>query len=376
MWHPGRVSRTTTHGERDALPRQSRYAATHRVAKRPGSRAEEDRYRAGARRTSGEPLQASWRPAPGHPPRGPGKRPRRRKGLRRLVSTYGWRIYALPILVVLTALVVFDTVREDGSGANAASGPLDAARNTGADPSSQPAPPEATEQPPGPVDVNIPSAELPGGGNFTTAGAGTFHVLPGSGPKVGTAAKVYTYTVEVEDGIDPASFGGEDTFAKLVDETLADPRGWTGGGDIAVQRVDAGFANPSVRITLATPETVHRPDKCGYAIKYESSCYRRADKQVLINLARWVRGAVAFGGDMGTYRQYAINHEIGHAFNNGHVGCATEGALAPVMMQQTFGVANNFVAQLNEAVGNRDPVVADGKTCKPNAWPNPQAKPA
>jgi hypothetical protein len=88
-----------------------------------------------------------------------------------------------------------------------------------------------------------------------------------------------------------------------------------------------------------------------------------------------VRGAVAFSGDMLEYRKYAINHEVGHAFNNGHVGCAEEGALAPVMMQQTFGVANNFVAELNAAARNRDPVVADGKTCKPNAWPNPQAKP-
>ena len=46
------------------------------------------------------------------------------------------------------------------------------------------------------------------------------------------------------------------------------------------------------------------------------------------------------------------------------------------MMQQTFGTANNYVAQLNDQVGNSDPVNADGKTCRFNQWPNPQAQPA
>nr|MDQ3578908.1 DUF3152 domain-containing protein [Actinomycetota bacterium] len=44
--------------------------------------------------------------------------------------------------------------------------------------------------------------------------------------------------------------------------------------------------------------------------------------------------------------------------------------------QQSFGVANNYVAQLNRAVGNSDAVKQDGLTCKPNAWPNPQGAPA
>jgi hypothetical protein len=94
----------------------------------------------------------------------------------------------------------------------------------------------------------------------------------------------------------------------------------------------------------------------------------------MINLARWVRGAIAFNGDMLTYHQYALNHEIGHAFGNHHVGCQSNGGLAPVMMQQTFGVANDYVARLNQVdPTNRDAVPNDHKVCKPNAWPNPQA---
>lgn len=348
-----------THGERE-LPKQSRSASTQRVARPDAKR----RYQAGERRTSAEPLRAAWQP-----PREPGGR-RPRSGVRRLIRTYGWRIYALPVLIVVTTLVLIDTVGKDNLGAVAAGS--SSSDGAGLASTTTTGTPVVTEQPPALVDVNVPSAELPDGGPFAATAGGSWHVIPGKGQKIGTGGKLYTYTVEVEDGIDPVTFGGEDAFAKLIDQTLADPRGWAGDGKVSLQRIDSG--NPTMRISLSAPETVHRPDMCGYSIKYESSCYRRSESRVLINLARWVRGAVAFGGDMITYRQYAINHEVGHAFNNGHVGCANEGALAPVMMQQTFGVANNFVAELNKAAGNKDPVVADGKTCKPNAWPNPTAR--
>jgi hypothetical protein len=360
-------------GERSTLPRQSRSASTQRVA-RPDAKRRANQ--AGTPRTSAQPLTASWQPAPGRPPgrRSGEQAPRRRRPP--LLRSSALLAYAASTLIALTALILIDTVRENGIGAPASGDQVESLQGPGTGaPGELSATPEATELPPVPVDLNLPTAELPNGGAYTEVGAGRWHVLPGVGQKVGTAGKLHTYTVEVEDGIDPASFGGDEAFARLVDETLADPRGWAGTGGVTVQRVDASVANPSFRISLTTPGTVHRPDKCGFAIRYESSCFHRADRRVMINLARWVRGAVAFGGDMGTYRQYAINHEVGHAFNNGHVGCATEGGLAPVMMQQTFGVANNIVAELNTAARYRDPVVADGKTCKYNAWPNPQAKP-
>lgn len=326
-----------------------------------------DRYRAGERRTSAEPLAAKWRPTD-DPPSGRRRAVRRKKGV---LAAYGWRVYAVPLLVAVTALVVVQTVNDKDSPAAAGSTTAGDAPNTGdvyAGGST------VTEKPAKAANPNIPTAELPAGPDYLQAGSGNFSVVPGTTQRVGNGGKLFTYTIEVEDGIDLAPYGGSDSFGRLVDSTLADPRGWAGTGQVSVQRVD-GDAKPDIRFTLATPDTVHRPDFCGYSIKYESSCWRRSEKRVMINLARWVRGALAFGGDIGSYREYAINHEIGHAFGNGHVGCAEQGGLAPVMMQQSFGTSNNYVAELNQQASNDDPVQADGKTCRFNQWPNPQAQP-
>jgi hypothetical protein len=289
-----------------------------------------------------------------------------------VVATYGWRLYAVPILLAVTALVLVQTVNDKDAGGSATPGENTAAGTGDGDVYS--GGPKITEKPASKSDPNIPTADLPGGPDYLQAGPGTFTVVPGTTGRLGNGGKLYTYTVEIEDGIDLAPYGGVDSFGRLVDSTLGDPRGWAATGQVSVQRVD-GDADPDIRFTLGTPDTLHRPDYCGYSIKYESSCWRRSEKRVMINLARWVRGALAFGGDIGSYREYAINHEIGHAFGRGHVGCGEEGGLAPVMMQQSFGTANNYVAQLNEQAGNDDPVQADGKTCRFNQWPNPQAQP-
>ncbi|PXY32461.1 DUF3152 domain-containing protein [Prauserella muralis] len=349
-----------------APPSRDHYGASRY---RGASRLSDDRYRSGARRTTAEPLRASWQPMA---EREDDDEPPRPSWLRRVAATYGWRAYALPILVVITALVVFDTTRtSDEEAANVAA---ESAPSAGA-PSQEPV---ATENPPEQVKLDIPTAKLPEGGDYTKSGRGTWHVVPGSGEKVGSGGQLYTYTIEVEDGIDPASYAGDDSFAATVEGTLSDPRSWTGNGDVTLQRVDASFPNPDFRVSLTTPETAHRPDVCGSSIPFEASC-RRADVQgedrVIINLARWVRGALAFNSDLTGYRLYAINHEVGHALGLGHEGCRKDGGLAPVMMQQTFGVANDYVAQLNNRTGgDRGTVPADGKVCKPNAWPNPQAK--
>ena len=69
----------------------------------------------------------------------------------------------------------------------------------------------------------------------------------------------------------------------------------------------------------------------------------------ILTLYRWVRGTADYAGDRTAYRRYLVNHEVGHVLGQGHVGCPSRGALAPVMMQQTKGL----------------------RGCRPNAWPYP-----
>ena len=213
---------------------------------------------------------------------------------------------------------------------------------------------------------SIPSGALPDGGPFTAEGGGNWRVIPGTSAKVGQGTEqVFTYTVEVEDGIDTAGFGGDDSFARMVDQTLANPKSWTNDPRFAFQRVDTG--DPTFRISLTSQMTIR--EACGYDIQLEVSCYNPGIDRVVLNEPRWVRGAVGFQGDIGSYRQYLINHEVGHAVGyQAHQPCEADGGLAPVMMQQTFGTSNNDIAKLDpEGV-----VPMDGKTCRFNPWPYPR----
>lgn len=280
--------------------------------------------------------------------------------MRKLVANYGWRIYAIPVLLVLTALVVLDTVqpKTPASGDTATTAPTGAVTTTPEAPAT-----EVQGQKP---KLDLPTAELPAGPAFSENGVGTFRGLAGSGPRLGeaNAQKVRRYAIAIEDGVAPADYNNDEAaFARTVDGFLSDPRSWIGTKQVAVQRVEPN-QNPDVIISLTSTKTTHT--LCGKEIPFETSCWHRPTKRVVINVARWVRGAVVYARDLSGYRNYLINHEFGHALDIGHSACAENGAPAPVMMQQTFGVANNFVSQLN---AGQDVVPADGKVCTPNAFP-------
>jgi hypothetical protein len=309
-----------------------------------------------------EPLRAARKPLEQ-------RKPVQRKGF---LTTYGWRVYALPVLAVVTVLVVVQSATapapsagsvqpaEPGAAPAQVGGPATAAAGRG-----------VPENPAAPVDLNGETAVLPNGGDFTSSGRGNWHVVPGSGDKVGTG-RLYRYTVEVEDGIDPSSYAGDDGFASAVQGILSDAKSWTADGKLALQRVDGSSTRPDFRVSLTTPDTTHRPDTCGFSITYEASCFRSSKHRVLINLARWVRGAKAYGPNLSGYRVYAINHEVGHALGHSHVGCGGNGQPAPVMMQQSFGVSDDYVARLNNVPGgDQGAVPADHLTCVTNEWPFP-----
>jgi hypothetical protein len=305
----------------------------------------------------------------------------------------GWRAFAIPVLVVLTVLAIVEVRKPPASSAEVSSGvsatigaPV---RTTGraatetptvtpAPAVTVPAPAVASVAPgsaitqtshpasahPVPTDTHsgLASAALPPGDNFVAKGKGSWHVVPGRTAPMGSGSTKYTFTVEVEDGIESAQ--ADRAFASLVDSTLADPRSWIGSGTYTLQRIDSG--TPSFRISLTSQLTARGSELCGWQIHYEASCYARNVQRVAINSARWARGAVSFDGDLASYRGYAINHEVGHALGYMHQPCAINGGLAPVMMQQSWSTANNDLAPLNPEL-----IPMDGKVCRFNPYPYP-----
>lgn len=323
---------------------------------------------------SHQPLRAQWDPTSRDEtkvrPKRPERRTKKQSAVGRFVATYGWRAYAIPILAIVTVFVVTDALRNtDEATQPAASSSADAADPGLGALSSETEGTNVIGVPPkgdGNYAKEIPTGALPEGGPFTASGAGTWRVLPGTTPQVGQGTQqVFTYTVEIEDGLDTAGQGGDDAFARMVDLTLSNPESWTKDPRFAFRRVDQG--DPDFRISLTTQMSTRQV--CGYDIPLDTSCYDPAIDRVVLNEARWVRGAVAFQGDIGSYRQYQINHEVGHAIGfYQHQPCETDSGLAPVMMQQSFGTADNDIAKLDpEGV-----VPMDGKTCRFNPWPFPR----
>ncbi|MBF6097233.1 DUF3152 domain-containing protein [Nocardia cyriacigeorgica] len=321
----------------------------------------------GASDRSRQPLRARWDPtAPDEKNRSRAPRPSRdvkkQSAIGRFVSTYGWRAYALPVLFAVTLIVVVDAIRTGPEPAPAAgepgfgrlSPPAASAGVIGAPPGD------------GKFPDDLPTGALPEGGQFVETGAGAWRVVPGTSAQVGIGEQyVFSYTVEIEDGIDTTGYGGDASVAKMVDSTLANPKSWTHDRKFAFRRVDQG--EPDFRVSLTSRQTTRTA--CGFEIEIDSSCYNSDLGRVVLSEARWVRGALAFEGDIGSYRQYLVNHEVGHAIGyHQHQPCETDGGLAPVMMQQTFGVENNVIATLDP-----DGVVPmDGKRCRFNPWPYPR----
>jgi hypothetical protein len=156
----------------------------------------------------------------------------------------------------------------------------------------------------------------------------------GNGPIVGSAGPVRRYRLAIENGT-PVSLA---EFTMLVEAILGDPRSWIAGRDVRLRRVPG---RSDFTIYLATPETAYRICRAGgvdirRAGQPYTSC--RVGGQVVINLARYMTGIEGYGAPLPTYRQYAINHEVGHALGHGHELCPGPGQPAPVMQQQTLGL--------------------------------------
>ena len=255
----------------------------------------------------------------------------------RFARDYGWRAYAIPALVVITLWVLVDVFIMPDNGAISSQMQAASTANDGGE--------NATSQPEGPDPAKadrgaqLPVGDLPPGGSFTETGQGTYHLVPGTMPKVGAGdERTFKYVIEVEDGVDTSVYGGDDSFAKMVDATLSNPKSWTHDRKFAFERVDpAVVSNPDLRIQLSSPAATH---------------------------------ATTFQGDLGLYRQYLINHEVGHSIGYAkHEPCGGQGQLAPVMMQQTLNLNNSELYKIDPGEVYPD----NNLTCSLNPWPYPFA---
>ncbi len=155
---------------------------------------------------------------------------------------------------------------------------------------------------------------------------GRLDVVSGGSEVVGTG-KVWRFRVEVEAGLAI----DHTCFAEEALRILNDERGWGADGKRTFQWVD-GSAAYDFRLILASPKKTDlecAPLPTGGIY----SC--RNGVKVVLNQWRWQSGAAPFGNNLTVYRQYLVNHEVGHRLGHGHRGCSSSGAPAPVMMQQT-----------------------------------------
>jgi hypothetical protein len=172
--------------------------------------------------------------------------------------------------------------------------------------------------------------------------SGQFAYVNGFGPVLGRAGPTHRFKVAVEKPT-PAEAGAD--FAHEVDRTLGDGRSWIASGRFRLQRVPSS-AYAEFTVYLASPKTSERMCSTGgLETGGYTSC--RLSRKVIINDARWDGAVRDYRAPVSTYRQYAINHEVGHQLGHGHEACPGKGRPAPVMMQQTFGL----------------------KGCVANAWP-------
>lgn len=251
---------------------------------------------------------------PGPGSRRRGQQPRHR--LRPRLRSLGRLRVALAATAVLGLVTVGGAVayRDAVPGGRAMPPPRETTELTAGPPMAT-RPPDAPPEPSAKATPRVPEE-----------GSQEFIVAAGGSGRAGRGIDLIGYRIEVEKDL---PFDSDD-FAKDVERTLSDPRGWTRTGRHSFQRNERG----PVRIVLATPTTT---DKLCAPLQTRREVSCRNGDVVAINAVRWAEGAASYKS-VERYHTYVINHEVGHRLGRAHALCPLPGAKAPVMLQQTLGL--------------------------------------
>lgn len=150
-----------------------------------------------------------------------------------------------------------------------------------------------------------------------------------------TTGRVVSYTLSVQQGI-----GADNAaVARDVGMALLDRRGWQGVDHVRFVQLTADQlaqgSKPQLTILMASQ---HEVDQLCAPLPTHGNTSCNTSKHVVLNYALWEHGVSYFKGAVGEYREYMVNHEVGHALGHGHEKCTKAGAFAPVMQQQTLGL--------------------------------------
>jgi hypothetical protein len=170
--------------------------------------------------------------------------------------------------------------------------------------------------------------------------SGRLVVARGSRPAP-AEGKVWRVQIAVEKGL-PVD---RQVFAEAVLATLNDPRGWNGADGSTFAWTDS--ERYDARVVLASPGTT---DELCFPLDTAGSYSCGIKETAVLNFKRWATGSRAWE-NIGRYRQYLVNHEVGHVIGYHHDLCAGEGEPATVMVQQTTTTSG----------------------CIPEPWPAPNA---
>jgi hypothetical protein len=157
--------------------------------------------------------------------------------------------------------------------------------------------------------------------------------------------QTYKYNITYDISSRGTIKGDLDEFARVVEATFNDSRGWIRAG-VKFTRVQSGGR---LHMILAEGESVRAAAPGGCSAELSCTVF----PLVLINDDRWMGGSNSYnelGVSIADYRTMVINHEVGHFLGHNHIAqCETSTGIAPIMLQQSTGL----------------------RGCKPNSWPLP-----